>query len=370
MYSTKISRRSLHLGLARRPRTHSEKSMVEGSDDPYEFSCDNAGGPVASSSRRSNSDSGRPYKKHKKSQEGGEPPIGTATGEYPTVIESVNNHTVLIIQADCFSRYVGNLSVEYDTSGEVISWDGNPIYLDQNIPKNESIETLLDYYREQINKISNCVLGKTNVLLDHASCLSSECNLGNLITDSMIAYYSNQSDGNSWSKTAVAIINSGAIRSSISKGDISLKDLQNALPFEDRMVYGELQGKHIKTIMETSTAPYFYRKINLQLTLIQVSGLRLVLDQSQPIGSRVVSMKIRCHACDVPAYEDVDSDKYYPIALTKYLANGGDGHHAIKDNLRNSSEGPVFCDIISEYIKKQSPIIIGLDERIIVKRSN
>ncbi|KAK9711180.1 5prime-nucleotidase, C-terminal domain [Popillia japonica] len=180
----------------------------------------------------------------------GEPPIGVATGKYPTVIESVNNHTVLIIQADCFARYVGNLSVEYDASGNVISWEGNPIYLDQNIPKNESVEIHLDYYRQQINRISNRVLAKTNVLLDHVSCLSSECNLGNLIADSMIAYYSNQSDKDSWSKTAVAIINSGAIRSSISKGDITLKDLQNSLPFEDKLVYGELQGKHIKTVME------------------------------------------------------------------------------------------------------------------------
>lgn len=54
----------------------------------------------------------------------------------------------------------------------------------------ESVEIHLDYYRLQINRISNRVLAKTNVLLDHVSCLSSECNLGNLIADSMIAYVS------------------------------------------------------------------------------------------------------------------------------------------------------------------------------------
>ncbi|KAK9711177.1 5prime-nucleotidase, C-terminal domain [Popillia japonica] len=122
--------------------------------------------------------------------------------------------------------------------------------------------------------------------------------------------------------------------------------------------------------METSTAPYFYRKISLQLTLVQVSGLRLVLDRTKPIGSRVVSMKIRCHACEIPAYEDVDLDKYYPIAMTAYLANGGDNHQAIRNNLRNFSEGPIFIDVISEYVEKLSPILIGLEERIIVNGPN
>lgn len=167
-----------------------------------------------------------------------------------------------------------------------------------------------------------------------------------------------------------------------------MKDLQNSLPFEDKLVYGELQGKHIKTVMETCTAPYFYRKISLQLTLVQVSGklyysiitnygvisnnigLRLVLDRTKPIGSRVVSMKIRCHACEIPAYEDVDLDKYYPIAMTAYLANGGDNHQAIRNNLRNFSEGPIFIDVISEYVEKLSPILIGLEERIIVNGPN
>ncbi|GJQ83468.1 hypothetical protein Trydic_g8593 [Trypoxylus dichotomus] len=298
----------------------------------------------------------------------GTPPFGTSSGQYPTVIESIYNRTVLIVQADGFSRYVGNLSVEYDNFGNPKAWEGNPIYLDTNIPQNKSINDLLEGYRIEVEKIGQRLVGKTNVHLDQSSCLFTECNLGNLVADAMVAYYSNHTDDqDSWTKAAVSIINSGAFRSSIYKGDISLNDLENAMPFGDRIVYGVLQGKHIKTIMESSAAPYFFRKANFNMTAIQVSGMKMVVDLTQPIGSRIVSLKIRCRRCHIPAFQKLEPEEYYPIALTLYLAKGGDRHGVIQEHLTDVKRGPRVVDIVSEYISKLSPIILGLDDRIIVR---
>ncbi|KRT82056.1 hypothetical protein AMK59_3653 [Oryctes borbonicus] len=154
----------------------------------------------------------------------GTPPFGTPSGQYPTVIESIYNHRVLVVQADAFSRYVGNLSVKYDDYGNLKAWEGNPIYLDEKIPQNKDINRLLEHYRLEIEKFNQRILGKTNVYLDQSSCTFAECNLGNLVADAMVAYYSNQSnDKDSWTKAPASIINSGAFTSSIQKGGKTMK---------------------------------------------------------------------------------------------------------------------------------------------------
>lgn len=53
--------------------------------------------------------------------------------EYPTVIEHENGHTVLVVQAAAFAKYVGDLTVYFDDDGEVVRWFGQPIFLAPNI---------------------------------------------------------------------------------------------------------------------------------------------------------------------------------------------------------------------------------------------
>ena len=65
----------------------------------------------------------------------GETPPGPdkVQDEYPAVVESSSGHKVLIVQASAFMKYVGDLIVYFDQNGHVVTWEGNPIYLDTNI---------------------------------------------------------------------------------------------------------------------------------------------------------------------------------------------------------------------------------------------
>lgn len=50
---------------------------------------------------------------------------------YPVeIIQKNTNHKVLIVQAAAFSKYVGDLTVYFDDNGDVYSYEGAPIYLD------------------------------------------------------------------------------------------------------------------------------------------------------------------------------------------------------------------------------------------------
>lgn len=56
-----------------------------------------------------------------------------ARDDYPAVVENENGHKVLIVQASAYMKYVGDLVVYFDQDGRVVTWEGNPIYLDTHI---------------------------------------------------------------------------------------------------------------------------------------------------------------------------------------------------------------------------------------------
>ncbi|GJQ83469.1 hypothetical protein Trydic_g8594 [Trypoxylus dichotomus] len=292
----------------------------------------------------------------------GTPPDGTAYGTYPTVINNIIGDPVLIVQASSYTRYLGSLSVEYDNSGNLFSWGGNPIYLDKSIPQDSRINDLLEPYRLEVEAAGNQVLGTSKVFLN-SYCRYAECNLGNFLTDAMVAYYASESN-ETWTKAAIGIINAGGIRTSMDIGDITANDLGTSQPFANTIDYGELQGKYIKEFMEKAAMPYSNGRVDADINLMQVSGIRVAMNLSLPLGSRITSLKIRCHACRVPAYYNVDLEAYYPMAVPSFLVTGGDGYTSISDNIRNHEVGPVDTDVYTAYIKQQTPIIAELNERI------
>ncbi|KAI4455137.1 nucleotidase-related [Holotrichia oblita] len=293
----------------------------------------------------------------------GTPPLGTAYGRYPTLVNNTNDEPVLIVQASAYTKYLGYLSVTYDGDGNLLKWEGNPIYLDQSIQQDLTINELLEPYRLVVEEVGNRVLGTSKVYLDQGSCRYSECNLGNFMTDAMVAYYANNFTDTKWTKAAIGIVNAGGIRTSISAGDITFNDLATSSPFANTVDYVELQGKYIKELLEKAASPYSSSRVTADVNLLQISGIRMVIDLAMPLGSRVVSLKIRCHECNVPKYYDVDLEAYYPIAVVSFLITGGDGFSAFS-HVRNHIEGPVDTDVYTAYIEQQSPIIAGLDERI------
>lgn len=66
-------------------------------------------------------------------------------GTYPVVVTSKEGKKVLVVQASYNTLYLGNLTVWYDSNGNVKAWDGNAIYLDEKIPQGNLLEFLRKY---------------------------------------------------------------------------------------------------------------------------------------------------------------------------------------------------------------------------------
>lgn len=68
----------------------------------------------------------------------------------------------------------------------------------------------------------------------------------------------------------------------------------------------------------------------------------------------------------MPIYEDVVLDEWYRIVVPSYLANGGDGYTVIANQKRNYKVGTSDIDSYVKYIEKTSPIITGVEGRMIL----
>lgn len=95
----------------------------------------------------------------------------------------------------------------------MLEFDGAPILLNSDIPQDDDVSEVLDIYRPKVKELEDNVVGYTKVHLDgrRKICRYRECNLGNLITDSMVyARIVEDLGGAYWTDAAVAFVQGGS----------------------------------------------------------------------------------------------------------------------------------------------------------------
>ncbi|KAJ8967992.1 hypothetical protein NQ314_002526 [Rhamnusium bicolor] len=287
-------------------------------------------------------------------------------GPYPTIVESKHGHKVLVTQASAYSKYIGNITLFLDSNGEIASYSGEPIFLDNQFPQDEQINRDLQPWKTIVDSQGSVILGSSLVTLDRSKCSYAECTLGSFVTDAMVYAWSDEAEEGSWTYAAIAFMNSGGLRTDIQIGNITFSDMVTAQPFENTLDAAELQGKYIKELLEYNTHPYSYGREYSSLKLMQFSGIKVVLNLTRPEGDKVQSVKVRCQACLIPVYEDLDLDKMYRIVIPSFVVSGGDGFTMISDNIKNLKIGPVDIDVFVDYIAHKSPVFQEEEGRITI----
>ncbi|KAJ8983905.1 hypothetical protein NQ317_006709 [Molorchus minor] len=288
-------------------------------------------------------------------------------GPYPTVVTSKNRKKVLIVQASSFCRYLGNITIFLDENGEIANYSGEPIFLDNTLSQDASINQELLPWKTLVDSQGNVVLGSSLVTLDVGKCRYSECTFGNLVADAMVYSWTNNAD-DAWTYAAIAAVTPGGIRTDIPSGNITYNDLIISVPYSNTFDVAEIQGKHIIDMLEYNALPYYTNGALTTLKLMQFSGIHVVFNLSHPEGDRVQSAKIRCQACKIPIYEDLDLNRTYKIVVTSYLVSGGDGYAVVSDNLKNVQVGKLDVDALADYITHRSPIFEEEGDRIVIYR--
>lgn len=165
-------------------------------------------------------------------------------------------------------------------------------------------------------------------------------------------FLDNTLDDEGWAGATISFTNPGGIRSGLSKGTVVFGDLVTTTPFENNLISIEIQGKFIREALEFSV------QNSDSLTLLQMSGLRVVYDLKREEGKRVVSVHALCRICEdnVPKYEPLEDEKSYRVVMASFLASGGDGYSMIGDNALNQIVGQIDIDALTDYVEKFSPL--------------
>ncbi|CAG5033242.1 unnamed protein product [Parnassius apollo] len=285
-------------------------------------------------------------------------------GPYPTYVKQTSGKLVPVVQAYAYTKYLGKLHMLFDSNGDVISIDGNPILLDNSIPQDSEILKIVERYRSDVVNITEEVIGNTSVVLDGLSCQYKECNLGNLIADAMVYHYASEYKGYYWTDAPVAIIQGGGIRSSIAntklRTNITKGDLLGVMPFDGILVTVKMNGSTLLQMLEHGVSNY--DPLDYPGEFLQVSGIHVVFDLRKPSRSRVIKAEARCASCDIPTYSEVKHDQIYNVIMTDFLAKGGDGYWMFKGL---STESLNYNELAATiyYLRQHSPVIPAVEGR-------
>jgi 2',3'-cyclic-nucleotide 2'-phosphodiesterase (5'-nucleotidase family) len=264
-------------------------------------------------------------------------------GHRHTVLETpVVVGNTIIVQAGAYGLYLGVLKLKIDPdTGRIIGHteekELEKVMAGKDRPYDKEMARIIHAYYGRIQKEYSRVVGETSVALVRYH--QRESNIGNFICDTM-----RKKTG-----TDIAFINSGAIRNNIPKGRITLEQVFTLLPFDNILVTMKLTGKQILEILEQNA--------KLKHGILQVSGMEISYDLSEPVSSRVREVHI--------GRRSLDPKKMYTVTTIDFLAAGGDTFSPFKEG-KNIMYGTALRDVFVSYLEKHSPISPRIEGRIII----
>jgi 2',3'-cyclic-nucleotide 2'-phosphodiesterase/3'-nucleotidase len=201
--------------------------------------------------------------------------------------------------------HIGRLDVVFDRRDDHAQWRPIaeetrlallPTYADQIRP-DTPVATFLAQANKDIAPIMDRVLGTATADMGRSRARDSE--LGNWVADAM----------RSAAGTELAFQNPGGIRADLDAGPVTVGDVYEIIPFDNRVVTLKLTGSQVLELLEAGVSP---------TTCLQVSGLSFAFDPARPRGERVADVRLADGS-------RLDPGRTYTVATNDFMAQGGDG---------------------------------------------
>lgn len=168
-----------------------------------------------------------------------------------------------------------------------------------------------------------------------------ESELSNWFIDNIMEAVANVSG----KKVDFGVGNFGGIRCAMPQGDIILDDLMSMFPFKNQIVYLELPGSEIRSILTGMAAGKFQ----------VLGGCEVVAEDGKLVSAKIGG-------------EPLDDSKWYGVATISFLLEGGDGLY-LAHNSRNMQIYDIdIIDIVLDKVGKLTeagkPIEYHTDGRV------
>ncbi|MFO7815343.1 MAG: 5'-nucleotidase C-terminal domain-containing protein [Halanaerobiales bacterium] len=259
--------------------------------------------------------------------------------------EGLMVNDTLIAQAGEYDKNLGVVEVEM-ADGNVENLTASLVTKEDadDVEKDEAVLAALDSIKAENEEITSAVVGKTSVKLngERENVRAGETNLGNLLTDAMLAKVD----------ADVAITNGGGIRASIDEGEVTKGEVITVLPFGNTTVVKKLTGAQLLDVVEHGLSEY----PALEGLFPQVGGMKVIFDGSRSAGERVIQLRIDG--------EPVEHDSDYQVATNDFMAAGGDGYETFAET-ETVIEAGGLEEVLMNYISEKGTVAPEKEGRII-----
>ncbi len=205
----------------------------------------------------------------------------------------------------------------------------NNVQIDSILIGNSQIDSIILPYKDSLVHEMGEIIATS--LFDYAVSRPNS-NLGNWVAD---AIFVNQTKNVRLSIPSFCLLNTGGIRSTINKGEVTLGDFYKLMPFDNEVVWVKLSAD--------------------KLTLIENY---ILLSGGEPISNATIANG----KLNISGWSD-KTDEFWVIT-SDYLKNGGDKMSFFTNHLEVHNTGRLMRDILIEEARNQGTLILDSTLRI------
>jgi 2',3'-cyclic-nucleotide 2'-phosphodiesterase (5'-nucleotidase family) len=230
-----------------------------------------------------------------------------------------------------------------NNSHEVSKINAKQLKIDNEVKQDSSIIQLFTPYKKKMTKeITKSLSFSTKILERTDGNLQST--LGNLVAD--LSYEkANELFKNKTGKTVdFSMSNYGGIRAAIMKGDVTVSNAFELMPFDNTLVVVELNYDKIKALFNYFVAKKRAHPLSKNIQLTIENDSYNVLINGKPIKK----------------------DRTYFVATSNYLQKGGDGMIFFSEPESLFDSNFLIRDAIVDYFESKDTLRANLDERVII----
>lgn len=261
---------------------------------------------------------------------------------YACVLPNAAGTPSLVTSAGSHGRLVTSIGFTIDSrTKQFTSFSTENVVVTRDVALDPEMVQLVQKYKTALAPVQNRQVGTIAADITRQGAPSGESALGNLVADAQLAYTASTG-------SQIALVQPGGLRSDLrypasgneGNGAVTYVEAYTVQPFDELLVTVTLTGAQLKEALEQQFVGYAGQPFTKILSIS--SGLSYTYSLSAASGNKVSGMKLN----GVP----IDSAASYRVAMSNFLANGGDGFSKLTVGTNRTNGPGVDLDALIEYL--------------------
>jgi len=337
---------------------------------------------------------------------------------YPTVVTDPSGARVLVVQSWEWGKIVGDIKVDFDRDGKVVSWTSKPVAVvgdgwfrvyDLPNPAGEPKRVqfansssglaiaeydgknyvpvsgeLAEFYQKDFVKLNAAFAEHPEIMLSGgdpaATKLAAGYAAGVTQLQSQLATQVgedmkrglNSGPGPIIADTMrlktgaqIAMTNAGGVRTDLLQGPLTVAQVYEIIPFGDTLVTMKLSGAQVVSTLEDAVdfALANYGRNFPQNPLTYVSGIKFSVNPDKAKGGRVADAEA---LQGDGSYAPLDPAATYFVCVNNFIAAGGDKYTTLTSGTDVIDTGFIDAEVLLDWAKDK--VLMPTEERIHIVR--